>query len=91
MIKETYHPNAYLSEKRNVKRGLKARTSILNTLEKHPVDAKALAKEAELRYGKVIYHLNLLKAEGIVGWTGGKKPHVWTLTGMGQKRLLGSS
>jgi predicted ArsR family transcriptional regulator len=91
MARGTFHPNSYLAEIRNIRRGLMARTLVLNVLEKHSVDAKSLAGEAEIGYGVVIHHLKLLKAEGIVDWKGGKKPHVWALTGAGQKRLLTSS
>jgi DNA-binding HxlR family transcriptional regulator len=91
MVRDTFHPNSYLSEIKNIRRGLKARTLVLNVLERHSVDARSLAGEAEIGYGVVIHHLRLLEAEGIVDRKGGKKPHVWVLTGAGQKRLLNSS
>jgi predicted transcriptional regulator len=87
MSKANYHPNAYLSRIRNVKRGLRARTRVLVVLDKNSADAKAIGKEAELHYSVVIHHLNLLRAEGIVEQKG-TKPHVWAVTGMGQKRLV---
>ena len=37
-------------------------------------------------YGVVIHHLKLLETEKIVERKG-KRPHVWLLTGLGQKRL----
>ncbi|MEM2911178.1 MAG: helix-turn-helix domain-containing protein [Candidatus Bathyarchaeia archaeon] len=86
MPKEVYHPNAYLADFRNVKPGLKARTAILNVLEKGNADAKTIAREAGLPYGVVMHHLKLLEIKGIVQ----KKevrPAVWELTGLGQKRL----
>jgi predicted ArsR family transcriptional regulator len=86
MLKETYHPNAYLANIRNTKLGLKARTRVLNVLEKMSGDAKEVAKESGLRYGVVMHHLKLLAAEGIVERKGGR-PYVWSLTGLGQKRL----
>lgn len=86
MLKETYHPNAYLMNVRNVSLGLKARTSILNALENCSGDARSIANRAAMRYGAVTHHLKLLQAEGIVRREGGK-PYVWTLTGAGQKRL----
>jgi len=87
MIKEAYHPNAYLSNIRNVKLGLRARTQILNVLEKHSVEAKAIVQEAGLPYSVVMHHLRLLEAEETVERKG-SRPHVWMLTGLGQKRLV---
>jgi DNA-binding transcriptional ArsR family regulator len=86
MLKETYHPNAYLARIKNTKLGLKARTRILNVLEKLSGDAKEVAKGSGLRYAVIMHHLKLLTAEGIVERKGGR-PYVWGLTGMGQKRL----
>ena len=87
MLKETYHPNAYLANLRNISLGLRARTKILNTLERGSGDAKTIAKEAVMHYGVVMHHLKLLHLEGIVR-RAGEKPSVWALTGTGQKRLV---
>jgi DNA-binding transcriptional ArsR family regulator len=89
MVKETYHPNAYLSSIKNVKRGLKARTRVLSVLERHSVDAKTVGSEAGMPYTVVMHHLKLLKSEGIVERKG-DKPYLWLLTGLGQKRLVNS-
>jgi predicted transcriptional regulator len=86
MLKETYHPNAYLTRIKNTKLGLRARTRVLNVLEKLSGDAKEIAKESGLRYAVIMHHLKLLATEGIVGRKG-SRPYVWGLTGMGQKRL----
>lgn len=86
MVKEVYHPNAYLVDFRNVKPGLRARTRILNVLERISGDAKTIAKQAGLHYGVVMHHLKLLEARGLVQRKG-RRPSVWTLTGLGQKRL----
>jgi DNA-binding transcriptional ArsR family regulator len=87
MIKEAYHPKAYLSNIKNIKRGLQARTRILNVLDKESVDAKGISSKADVHYGVVMHHLRLLEAEGIVERKR-SKTHIWTLTGLGQKRLL---
>jgi len=87
MSKETYHPKAYLSHIRNIKRGLMSRTQILAVLERGHAEAKIIAKEAGMRYSVVMHHLKLLRAEGIVDQRG-SRPVVWTLTGIGQKRLV---
>jgi predicted transcriptional regulator len=87
MLKQTYHPNAYLANLRNIRRGLRARTKVLNALEKGSGDAKTVAQEAALHYSVVMHHLKLLQSERIVRRAVGK-PSVWTLTGAGQKRLV---
>lgn len=86
MPKEGYHPNAYLAEFRNVKLGLKARTAILNVLERDVAETKVIARDADLSYGVAMHHLKLLEAKGIVQRKGGR-PYVWRLTGLGQRRL----
>lgn len=87
MLKEAYHPNAYLTSIRNVKLGLKARTKILKVLESRSLETKNIAREAGLYYHVVRYHLKLLEKEGIVQRKG-SRPYVWGLTGLGQKRLV---
>jgi predicted transcriptional regulator len=87
MFREAYHPNAYLSNIKNNRLGLRARTRILNLLEKLSADAKTISKEAGMHYEVVMHHLRLLKAEAIVERKPGR-PHVWAVTGRGQKRLV---
>jgi DNA-binding transcriptional ArsR family regulator len=77
-----------LERVKNVKSGLKARTKVLNALEKRSSDATAIAKEKLLSYGVVMHHLRLLEKEGIVNRKG-RRPYFWVLTGLGQKRLVG--
>lgn len=86
MPREEYHPNAYLIDFRNVKLGLKARTLILNFLEKSSSDSKTIARETGLPYNVVMHHLKLLESKGIAKRES-KRPSVWALTGLGQKRL----
>jgi DNA-binding transcriptional ArsR family regulator len=87
MLKEAYHPNAYLSNIKNIKLGLRTRTKILSVLDKGSVDAKTIAKETGMLYGVIMHHLRLLEAEGIVERKG-SRPHVWVVTGLGQRRLV---
>jgi len=89
MLKEAYHPNAYLEIVKNIKPGLRARTRILNALERFPGDANAIAAESKMPYGVVAYHLKLLEMERIVQRKG-NRPFSWKLTGLGQKRLVNS-
>jgi len=87
MLREAYHPKAYLSSIKNIKRGLQARTRILDILDRRSADAKTISGETEMHYGVVMHHLRLLEAEGIIERKQ-SKPHVWMLTGLGQKRLV---
>jgi predicted transcriptional regulator len=90
MPKEPYHPNAYLSTIRNIKRGLNARTQVLSALEKTSANAKTIANETAMHYNVILHHLKLLQKEGIVEHREGK-PHIWAITGAGQKRLEASA
>ena len=85
-IKENYHPNAYLQHVRNVRSGLRTRTKLLSSLEVQPNSAGNLAVKESTSYEVVMHHLRLLEVEGTVSRKG-KRPWVWTTTGLGQKRL----
>jgi len=87
MTKMAFHPNAYLSETRNVRQGLTSRTRILRILERKITTAKFLAGESTLSYYVVLHHLRLMESEKIVLRTKSKKPYFWKLTGLGQQRL----
>ena len=89
-MKEICHPNAFLSNIRNNKRGVGTRTRILVALDRHPANVRALSGETGLPYGVVLHHLMLLMAEDVVE-RGQRRPHIWVLTGLGQKRLVNSS
>lgn len=86
MFKVFYHPKAFLTLKRNVQRGLMARTKIILILEEQEANAKEIAQETALSYASILYHLHLLRAEHILSREG-KRPYVWKLTGAGQQRL----
>ena len=90
MFKEAYHPKAYLSRIKNIRLGLQARTRILNVLDKSFVDAKTISQETGMHYGVVMHHLRLLETEGIIERKQ-SKPHIWVVTGLGQKRLVNLS
>lgn len=87
MPRETYHPNARVAHVRNTERGLRARSLILTKLQKSPGEATSIAREVGLSYGSVMHHLKLLVAESIVTREG-KRPYMWMVSGLGQKRLL---
>jgi predicted ArsR family transcriptional regulator len=87
MQRKKYHPNAYLELRRNVIKGLKARTKILEVIAgANARTIKEVANLAVLSYSASRHHLRLLEDEHIVKRTG-KKPYKWKLTGKGQKRL----
>jgi len=86
MFKGTYHPKAFLTIKKNVRRGLAARTKILSLLEKTASNTGTIIQQTGLRYAVVLHHLHLLEVENILTRKG-KRPYVWELTGAGQQRL----
>ena len=90
MFKISYNPNAYLAQRRNVRLGLVARTEILQVIGKQAFSIKNIKQVSGLKYAVILYHLKLLEEEKIVQRQGGKKPFFWTLTGVGQKRLVES-
>jgi predicted transcriptional regulator len=85
-VKVSFHPKAFLSQKRNVKLGLAARTRIIVALEKTEGNARGIANMTGLNYKIVFHHLRLLEAEKVVTRKG-DKPFLWELTGVGQQRL----
>jgi len=87
MLKASFHPKAFLSQKRNVKLGLTARTRVILALEKAASNARNVASATGLNYNIVLHHLRLLEAEKVVTRKG-KRPFLWELTGMGQQRLV---
>jgi len=88
LIKETYHPNAYLHCVKSVKTGLVARTKILNLLETTTSSATGIAQKTGLSYVSVLHHLRLLERVGAARRKA-RRPYLWELTGSGQKRLIG--
>jgi predicted transcriptional regulator len=86
--REVFHPKAFLSEKRNVRLGLTARTSIIKVLENGESNARAIANLANLHYNVVVHHLRLLETEKVTVCKSDKRPFLWKLTGAGQQRLI---
>jgi predicted ArsR family transcriptional regulator len=87
MARIAFHPNAYLSQMRNVQQGLASRTKILRSLERKAGTAQALASASGLSYVVVLHHLRLLEVRGIAMRKRDKRPFLWVLTGVGQRRL----
>lgn len=85
-MRASFHPKAFLSQKRNVKLGLVARTRIIQALEKTSSNVRNIGNTAGLNYKVVLHHLRLLEAERVVTRRG-NRPFTWELTGAGQQRL----
>jgi len=81
------HARAYLSRRRNVKRGLISRSRILGALEEGGKSIGQIEAETDLPYATIFYHLKAMKLERIVTCPFLKKPYVWRLTGLGQQSL----
>src|SRR3972149_2985423 len=73
MFKETYHPKAFLSSRRNVRAGLVARSQIILRLETGASSVRDIAQTAKLSAATVRRHLRLLEAEKILFRTGRKE------------------
>ena len=86
MFKGSYDPKAFLLRKRNVGRGLTARTKIISSLEEDSPTASILSERTGSSYSSVLYHLHLMEDEHIV-IREGRRPYTWKLTGTGQKTL----
>ena len=86
--RQKYHPKAFLERKRNVTKGLKARTEILEVLSarEDALTVKSVSGLATLSYSSSFHHLRLLEKEEIVKREG-KRPYKWKITGTGQKSL----
>jgi DNA-binding transcriptional ArsR family regulator len=82
-----FHPKAYLTNRRNMERGLVSRTKILESIERKAGCISGIAKDTGLSYASVTYHLRALKAEGIVEAVG-RRPFLWRLTSLGQQKLI---
>ena len=87
MFRFRFHPNSFLSLRRNVKPGLSARTKIIKILEKNSLSTNLISLKSELSYSSALYHLHLLKNENIVVCRG-KRKYIWELTGKGQQKLI---
>ncbi|MBS7639869.1 MAG: hypothetical protein QXH97_00995 [Candidatus Bathyarchaeia archaeon] len=85
MFKGGYHPKAFLTRKRNVRRGLDVRSKIIAALERGSLDAKTISKRTGVKYSSILYHLHLLEAEKIAMKE--RRTRFWKLTGTGQRRL----
>jgi len=85
-VKASFHPKAFLSQKRNVQLGLAARTRVILALEKVASNVRSVANTTGLNYNVVLHHLRLLEVEKVVTRKG-NRPFLWELTGVGQQRL----
>ena len=87
MYKFSYHPKAFLLERKNVKKGLITRTKIITNLEQSPSAAKRISEKIGISYSCVLHHLHYMENEKII-IRKSRKPFIWKLTGSGQKQLI---
>jgi predicted ArsR family transcriptional regulator len=84
---QNFHPKAYLTSRRNVKKGLLSRTKILLALESGGKSATQIAKETSLSYERVGYHLTAMKKDRLVEKSTKTRPFRWNTTRFGQQKL----
>ncbi|MCS6784570.1 MAG: transcriptional regulator, partial [Candidatus Caldarchaeum sp.] len=60
------NPRAYLTTVKNVRRGLKARSVIVEALEKGELSVAEISRRTKLSQHRVRYHLRRLKTDRIV-------------------------
>ena len=80
-------PRAYLRMIQNVLPGVKSRTKVIRVLRNDWKSAGRIARDTDLSYKVVNYHLHLMENERIVAHRSGR-PRVWHLTGVGQQRII---
>jgi predicted transcriptional regulator len=86
MFKDSYHPRAFLSKTRNVKKGLVTRTKIISTLDQLQCTTRVINEKTGIHYSSILHHLHLMENEHIIV-RNNKRPYIWKLTGLGQKKL----
>ena len=98
-LRQYYDPDAFLRRRRNVRRGLSARTKILAVLRSENarageagdgggMTASEISRVLGLSYSAIMHHLHLLEAEGVLTHEIVKGHYKWKITGRGQKRLV---
>jgi predicted transcriptional regulator len=73
---------------RNVSRGLKSRTKILELMDKGKTNVQDISGKAGLGPACVSYHLKLLLKQRVVAMSKSGRAGRWTLTKYGQEKLL---
>ncbi len=86
MIKKSYHPKAFLINKKNVNPGLSSRSKIAFFLENKLSSTKLISQNIKMKYSTTLYHLHLME-ESKITERFGEKSYLWKLTGSGQTRL----
>jgi len=81
------NPRAYLASLKNVKRGLEARSLILEKVSGRELSVDEICKMTGLSRGRVIYHLRNMLSENIVRKRRVGRRVMWKATGSGQASL----
>ncbi len=88
MPKINFHPNAYIPHLRNKKKGLKARTKILNEISDIAISLKELKEKTNLTNSSLTYHLKLLEKNKFIQKKKTSKNMInIKITGLGQKNI----
>jgi predicted transcriptional regulator len=85
--KHEAEPRAYLRKVQNILPGVMSRTKVIRILGENWKSATKISKETGLSYKVVTYHLRLMENEKIVNHKS-KRPKLWSLTGLGQQRII---
>ncbi|GBC69184.1 hypothetical protein HRbin01_00878 [archaeon HR01] len=81
------NPKAYLRRLKNVRRGVIARSKIIEALGDISLTVQQIHRRTGLSPQSVRYHLGNMLAEGIVSRKLSGRRAWWNLTGAGQKTL----
>jgi len=81
------NPKAYLTGMKNVRRGLVARSKLVEALAVKGLTIQELCKATDMRPGKARYHLQNMVRDGVVKKRRSGRRVVWELTGTGQASI----
>ncbi len=81
------NPRAYLRNIKNVEKGLKVRSKIIDILSEGELSVSEISKRLGMSPTRIRHHLRNMQADGVVKKRRIGKQVVWRLTGVGQASL----
>ncbi len=81
------NPKAYLRSIKNVEKGLRVRSKIIDILSKGGLSVGEISRRSGMPPTRIRYHLRNMKVDGVVKKHRAGKQVVWQLTGIGQASL----
>jgi predicted transcriptional regulator len=81
------NPKAYLTRVKNVRRGLEARSKLVEALSAKGLTIQDLCEAVNMRPGKARYHLQNMMKDGVVKKRRNGRRVIWELTGTGQASI----